>query len=101
MPDDAGEVAGEVAGAAVVGATDGVVTVGSGEGGADVGDGGAVSVAGALSLGEEAATAPLAFGTHAAARHPAPTMAATSSTPVTRRRNPDPSTRLIMAETAC
>ncbi len=99
-PDDAGEVVGEVAGAAVVGAADGVVTVGSGEGGADVGDGGAVSVAGALALGEEAVTAPLALCAHAAARHPAPTMAATSTTRFTRCRNPDPSTRLIMAETA-
>jgi hypothetical protein len=99
MPDDAGELAGEVAGA-VVGATDGVVTLGSGEGGADVGDGGAVSVGGALALGVAVLTAPLALGTHAAARHPAPMMAATSSTPFTRCRNPDPSTRLIMAETA-
>jgi hypothetical protein len=99
MPDDAGELAGEVAGA-VVGATDGVVTLGSGEGGAEVGDGGAVSVGGALALGVAVLTAPLALGTHAAARHPAPTMAATSSTPFTRCRNPDPSTRLIMAETA-
>jgi hypothetical protein len=98
MPDDAGELVGEVAGA-VVGATDGVVTLGSGEGGADVGGGG-VSVGGALALGVAVLTAPLALGTHAAARHPAPTMAATSSTPFTRCRNPDPSTRLIMAETA-
>jgi hypothetical protein len=97
--DEAGVVAGEVAGA-VVGATDGVVTLGSGEGGADVGDGGAVSVGGALALGDEVVITPLALCAHAAARHPAPAMAATSSTPFTRCRNPDPSTRLIMAETA-
>lgn len=86
--DGAGELLAGVTGAAVLGAVGGLAVLGVGEGGASVGDAGAVSVAGALAPGEDVATAPLALGTHAAARHPVTTMAATSSTRFTRRRIP-------------
>jgi hypothetical protein len=85
-PDDAGELLAGVTGATVVGATVGLA--GLSVGGAGVGDGGAVSVAGALALGEDVATAPLALCAHAAARHPVTRMAAASSTLLTRRRIP-------------
>jgi hypothetical protein len=84
-PDDAGEL---LAGGAVLGATGGLAALGVGDGGAGVGDGGAVTVAGALAVGGELVTAPLAFGAHAAARHPAARMAATSSALFRRRRIP-------------
>jgi hypothetical protein len=83
-PDDAGEL---LAGG-VLGATGGLAALGVGDGGAGVGDGGAVTVAGALAVGGELVTAPLAFGTHAAARHPVTRMAAASSTLFMRRRIP-------------
>jgi len=86
--DGAGELLAGEAGGAVVGATVGLAGLGVGDGGASVGDAGAVAVAGALSLGEDAATAPLALCTHAAARHPVTRMAATSSMRFTRRRIP-------------
>jgi len=70
----------------MVGATVGLA--GLGVGGAGVGEGGAVSVAGALAVGGELVTAPLAVCTHAAARHPVTRMAAASSTLLTRRRMP-------------
>src|SRR5438874_2334668 len=85
-PDDAGELLAGVLGAAVLGTTVGLAALG--DGGAGVGDGGAVTVAGALALGEDVATAPLALCTHAAARHPVTRMAATSSTLFTKRRIP-------------
>ncbi|HET9330875.1 MAG TPA: hypothetical protein VFO23_10130 [Steroidobacteraceae bacterium] len=84
-PDDAGEL---LAGVAVLGATVGLATLGVGEGGTGVGDGGAVTVTGALAVGEGLVVAPLALCTHAAARHPVTRMAAASSTFLTRRRMP-------------
>jgi hypothetical protein len=45
-------------------------------------------VAGALALGEDVMTAPLALCTQAAARHPVTRTAAASSTLFTRRRIP-------------
>jgi len=86
--DGAGELLAGEAGGAVVGATVGLAGLGVGDGGAGVGDGGAVSVAGALAVGEDLVTAPLAFCTHPAARHPVVRMAAASSTLLTRRRMP-------------
>jgi hypothetical protein len=70
----------------VLGATVGLAALG--DGGAGVGDGGAVTVAGALAVGEGLVVAPLAFCTHPAARHPVTRMAAASSTLLTRRRMP-------------
>jgi hypothetical protein len=84
--DGAGELLAGVAGGAVLGATVGLA--GLGAGGTGAGDGGAVTVAGALAVGGELVTAPLAFCTHAAARHPVTRMAAASSTLLTRRRMP-------------
>jgi hypothetical protein len=86
--DGAGELLAGVAGGAVLGATVGLAALVAGDGGAGAGDGGAVTVAGALALGEDVATAPLALCTHAAARHPVTRMAAASSTLLTRRRIP-------------
>jgi hypothetical protein len=86
--DAAGELLAGVAGGAVLGAAVGLAGLGVGEGGAGVGDGGPVTVAGALSVGGELVTAPLAFCTHAAARHPVARMAAASSTLLTSRRMP-------------
>jgi hypothetical protein len=75
-----------VTGGAVLGAAGGLAALGAGDGRAGVG--GAVAVAGALALGEDVMTAPLALCTHAAARHPVTRMAAASSTLLTRRRIP-------------
>src|SRR5215831_996223 len=88
--DGAGELLAGEAGGAVLGATVGLAGLGVGDGGAGVGDGGAVSVAGSLAAGGEllTATAPLAFCTHPAARHPVTRMAAASSTLLMRRRMP-------------
>jgi hypothetical protein len=85
-PDDAGELLAGVTGAAVLGATVGLAALG--DGGAGVDDGGAVTVAGALAVGEGLVVAPLALCTHPAARHPVTRMAAASSTLLTRRRMP-------------
>jgi hypothetical protein len=86
--DGAGELLAGVTGGAVLGATVGLAGLGAGDGGAGAGDGGGVTVAGALAVGGELATAPLAFCTHAAARHPVTGMAAASSTLLTRRGIP-------------
>jgi len=88
--DAAGELLAGVAGGAVLGATVGLAGLGAGDGGAGAGDGGAVTVAGSLAVGGElvAVTAPLAFCTHPAARHPVTRMAAASSTLLTRRHMP-------------
>jgi hypothetical protein len=86
--DGAGELLAGVADGAVLGAVDGLAALGVGDGGAGVGDGGAVTVAGALAVGEGLVVAPLALCTHAAARHPVTRMAAASSTLLTRRRIP-------------
>jgi hypothetical protein len=86
--DGAGELLAGLAGEAVVGAAVGLAGLGVGDGGASVGDAGAVAVAGALALGEDVATAPLALCTHAAARHPVTRMTAASSRLLTRRRIP-------------
>jgi hypothetical protein len=85
-PDVAGELLAGVADGAVLVA--GLAGLGVGDGGAGAGDGGAVTVTGALSVGGELVTAPLAFCTHAAARHPVTRMAAASGTLLTRRRMP-------------
>src|SRR5215469_16408844 len=79
--DAAGELLAGVAGGAVLGATVGLAGLGAGDGGTG---------AGSLAAGGElvAVTAPLAFCTHAAARHPVTRMAAASSTLLTRRRMP-------------
>jgi len=95
--DGAGELLAGVTGGAVLGAAGGLAALGAGDGGSGVG-GGAVAVAGALALGGDVMTAPLALCTHAAARHPVTRMAAASSTLFTRRRIPGPSTCLILAE---
>jgi len=84
--DDAGVlVTGAVGvGVMVVKTVDGP-TVGVTDGGADVA-GGAVAVAGALSVGESRTIAPLAACAHAVARHPVTRMAAAGSTLLIRRR---------------
>jgi hypothetical protein len=86
--DGAGELLAGVTGGAVLGAAGGMAALGVGDGGAGAGDGGTVAVAGALALGGDVMTAPLALCTHAAARHPVTRMAAASSTLFTRRRIP-------------
>jgi hypothetical protein len=86
--DGAGELLAGVTGAAVAGAAVGLAGLGVGDGGASVGDAGAVAVAGAVSVGEDVATAPLALCAHAAARQPVTRMTAASSTLLTRRRMP-------------
>jgi hypothetical protein len=86
--DGAGELLAGVTGGAVLGAAGGLAALGVGDGGAGAGDGGAVAVAGALALGEDVMTAPLALCTQAAARHPVTRTAAASSTLFTRRRIP-------------
>jgi hypothetical protein len=86
--DGAGELLAGVTGGAVLGAAGGPAALGVGDGGAGAGDGGAVAVAGAVALGEDVMTAPLALCTQAAARHPVTRTAAASSTLLTRRRIP-------------
>jgi hypothetical protein len=69
----------------VLGAAVGLAVVGAAVGLATVGEGGAVGVAGAPALGEDAVTAPRALCAHAVARHPANRITAASSTLFIRR----------------